>query len=69
MGCRECSLLSKQFSAAISRHAALRSNDLAALKVGDVFEAELLEYELEVSSLEVAVRRKLLLDHEATHGQ
>ena len=61
MRCRQCVLLSKQFSAAINRHAALRFNDLAALKAAD--------HELELSSAEIATLRKQLLDHEATHAE
>ena len=68
MGCLECSRLSELFAEAIKKHAALREVESAALR--NVGRSKALAFEAAVmqSSAEISLRRRQLLDHEASHG-
>ena len=69
MGCYECMRIGTLFAEAISKHAALRQEDLAAHRAGDVITAERIHRELENSSVEIRSVRTQLLNHEASHNR
>src|SRR6185369_4490943 len=68
MGCPECSRLSELFAEAIKKHAELRDLESAASRNVGRSKALAFEAALMQSSAEISLRRRQLLDHEASHG-